>query len=127
MQITGRNNPRQTGNRSSKISAIARTSSSPSANQRQPIAIPLADARATLPASQALVPVHNDTIPIARPVARAGRISAPLVTHLVATRMGMPQTRTRRRASVDHAANVYRDVTRAPHLPLTGTSTSKYF
>jgi hypothetical protein len=126
MQITGRDTHRNIRNRSTKVPAIARTTSHPSGYQRQPLSLSLSDAHDSLPTSRALVPVHNDTAPIARPVARAGRMSAPLVTHLVATRMGMPQTRARRRASVDHVNNVYQNVTRAPHVPPTGTNASKY-
>lgn len=126
MQINGKDTHRNTRNRSTKVSAVSRATSPRSGYQRQPLALPLTDPHDSLPTSQALVPVHNDTSPIARPVARAGRMSAPLVTHLVATRMGMPQTRARRRASADHVTNVYQNVTRAPYVPTTGTSASKY-
>ena len=126
MQITSKNSPRHSENRTNKVSAIVETSGNFSADQRLPLALHHVDGRDILPTNLALVPIRTDTGPVARPVARAGRISAPLVTHLVATRMGMPQTRARRRASADHATIVYQDVTRAPHIPPTGTRASKY-
>ncbi len=126
MQITGKNIPRQPTAQSAKISAIAEIAPHLSRDKSRDAHPRLNGTIDTLPASQALVPVGRETGSVARPVSRAGRMSAPLVTHLVATRMGLPQTRNRRRASADHVTNAYRQVTRAPHIRLTGTSASKY-
>ncbi|MBL4759171.1 MAG: hypothetical protein JKY32_16570 [Rhizobiales bacterium] len=81
----------------------------------------------TLPTHRALVPVGGYPSSQIAPKGRAARISAPLVTHLVATRMGMPQTRARRRAPADYVCNVYNNINRAPDVPETGTHASKYF
>jgi hypothetical protein len=62
----------------------------------------------TTGAGRALVPVARAGTASATPAgARNPRPSAAFIAHLVATAQGAPQTRSRRRATADHAATLY--------------------
>jgi len=61
-----------------------------------------------VPSGQALVPVGGAGAESAAPAGvRSPRPSATFIAHLVATAQGAPQTRSRRRATADHAATLY--------------------
>ncbi len=128
MQINDRNTQRHLRQKAKKVAKIARIENREFLPhpQGEP-AIRLVKTEAKLPTHRALVPVGGYTSSQTMPKVRANRVSAPLVTHLVATRMGMPQTRARRRAPADYACNMYSDINRAPDMPKTGTHASKYF
>jgi hypothetical protein len=62
----------------------------------------------TTGSGRALVPVSGaDTASATSAGVRNPRPSAAFIAHLVATAQGAPQTRSRRRATADHAATLY--------------------
>jgi len=128
MQINDRNTQSQTRRKIAKVARAARSENQQTRNRPQDeLAIRLVKTENPLPTHRALVPVGGYGSSQIMPKGRANRISAPLVTHLVATRMGMPQTRARRRAPAGYVCKMYSNINRAPDLPETGTHASKYF
>lgn len=77
------------------------------------------DNPAPISAERALVPTEQPT-QSARPRVTHLHGDAAFLTHLIATREGLPQTRARRRAEPDHSAAAYATTARSTIQTATG-------
>lgn len=89
-----------------KIGTIARLYDRHLMDRRDPGAAASSHGRSDVPPSRALVPVAPAP-PGQPPSARRGRAAAPFLAHLAATRLGLPQTRARRRAGAAETVSAY--------------------